>query len=132
MDQQALFHESINDALKAAVAAMGGTKAVGAKMRPEMSPDHAGRWLADCLNGDRREHLSPERVVWLLREARVAGVHDAMTYLAGECGYAVQPVEPEDERAKLQRDYIEAARSMAKMAARIERMSEGTIVRQVA
>jgi hypothetical protein len=132
MDQQALFHESINEALKAAVAAMGGTKSVGAKMRPEMSPDHAGRWLADCLNGDRREHLSPERVVWLLREARVAGVHDAMTYLAGECGYAAQPVEPEDERAKLQRDYIEAARAMAKMAARIERMAEGAIVRQVA
>lgn len=131
MDQQALFHESINDALKAAIAAMGGTKTVGARMRPEMSPDHAGRWLADCLNGDRREHISPERLVWLLREARSHGVHVAMSWLAGECGYAATPVEPEDERQQLQREYIEAARSMAKIADRIERIS-GSQIKAVA
>jgi hypothetical protein len=123
MDQQPLFLESINDALKAAVAGMGGTKVVGARMRPEMSPDHAGRWLADCLNGDRREHLSPERVVWLLREARAVGVHHAMGYIAQECGYNYIPVEPADERAELQRQYIEAAKAMARMAERIERVS---------
>ena len=121
-NQPALFHESINDALRELVAALGGTKAVGARMRPELSADHAGRWLADCLNGDRREHLTPERVVWLLIEGRKAGVHGAMAWLAGECGYsAPAPVDPEDERAKLQREYIEAARAMQHLAAQIER-----------
>jgi hypothetical protein len=122
MNQPALFHESINDALRELVAALGGTKQVGARMRPELSADHAGRWLSDCMNADRREHLTPERVMWLLVEGRKAGIHAAMTYIATDCGYsAPQPVEPEDERAKLQRDYIEAARAMAHLAERIER-----------
>lgn len=132
MEQPALFHESLNDAMRAAVAAMGGVKSVGARMRPEMAPDHAGRWLADCLNGDRREHLSPERLLWLLREARACGIHGAMEYLAGECGYAARPVEPEDERSRLQREYVEAAKAMAKVAERIERLAGATTMRAVA
>lgn len=57
MSQPALFHESIIDALRELVQGLGGTKAVGARMRPEMPVDHAGRWLSDCLNDARREHL---------------------------------------------------------------------------
>lgn len=121
MDQPALFHESINEALRELIAALGGVKVVGVRMRPEMPADHAGRWLADCLNSDRREHLSPDRVIWLLIEGRKAGVHCTMAWIAGECGYSAQPVEPEDERAKLQREYIEATKAMARMAERIER-----------
>lgn len=123
MDQPALFHESINDALRELVAALGGTKPVGARMRPELSADHAGRWLADCLNNDRREHLTPERMLWLLAEGRKVGIHAAMEYLAHECGYAATAVEPEDERAALQREYIEAARAMARLSDRIERVN---------
>lgn len=121
--QPALFHESINDALHDLVAALGGSKAVGARMRPELSPDNAGRWLADSLNHDRREHLTPEQMLWLLSEGRKAGIHAAMEYLAHECGYAASAIEPEDERAELQREYIEAARAMARMAERIERVN---------
>lgn len=122
MNQPALFHESFNDALRELVAALGGTKLVGSKMRPELPPDHAGRWLNDCMNETRREHLAPEQVLWLLREGRAAGFHGAMGYVNSGCGYSVpQPVDPEDERAKLQREYIEAAKAMAKLADRIER-----------
>ena len=103
--------------------ALGGTKAVGSRMRPELSPDHAGRWLSDCLNADRREKLDPDQVMWLLKEARQVGSHGLMTYMTREAGYtAPQPVDPLDEVAELQRQYIEAARAMAKMAERIERV----------
>lgn len=130
MSQPALFHESINDALRDLVAALGGAKAVGARMRPELPADHAGRWLADCLNDGRREHLSPAQVVWLLREGRAAGHHHAMHWLAGEVGYAAPPpVEPEDERIRLQREYVAAARDMARMAERIERLAAPTLAR---
>lgn len=123
-NQPALFHESINDCLRELVAALGGTKAVGARMRPEMSADHAGRWLADCLNGDRREHLSPERVLWLLIEGRKAGVHSAMAWVACECGYdAPEPVEPLDERAALQREFVDATRRQEQLIARMERLA---------
>ena len=122
--QPALFHESISDALRELVAALGGTKAVGARMRPELPADHAGRWLNDCLNESRREHLTPEQVIFLLSEGRKAGIHGAIGWLAVECGYSAPlPVEPEDERARMQREYIEAARSMQRLAERIERTS---------
>lgn len=122
MSQSALFHETINDALRELVASMGGTKAVGARMRPELPADHAGRWLNDCLNEARREHLTPEQLLWLLAEGRKSGSHAAITWIAGECGYSTpQPVEPDDERARLQREYIEAAKVMARLADKIER-----------
>ncbi len=128
--QPALFHESISDALRELVGALGGPKAVGARMRPEMPPDHAGRWLADCLNDGRREHLSPAQVMWLLREGRSVGHHHAMRWLAGEVGYSdPQPIEADDERTRLQREYVEAARSMQRMAERIERLSQPAVAR---
>lgn len=128
MMQSALFHESITDALREVVQALGGAKKVGAAMRPEKTVDEAARWLADCLNSDRREKFCPEQVLWLLREGRKAGCHAAMNFLAMDSGYAAPtPVEPEDEMAKLQRQFIESTRSMAQMMARIERLSGGGV-----
>ena len=120
--QNALFHESIADALREVVQALGGTKATGARMRPEMPADQAGRWLNDCLNADRREHLTPEQVLWLMREGRAIGAHAILAYLCAEAQYAAPvPVDPEDERAALQRQFIEASKMMTKLAERIER-----------
>lgn len=34
-----------------------------------------------------------------------------------------QPIEPEDERAKLHREFIEASKQMARLAERIERIA---------
>jgi hypothetical protein len=117
----ALFHESLADALRECIAVCGGTKVVGAKLWPEKDPDQAGRHLADCLNDAKRERLSPEQVLLVLRLARAKGCHAGMLYLSRELGYSdPQPVEPEDEKAQLQREYIEAARTMAKLSARIE------------
>jgi hypothetical protein len=127
MTQPALFHESINDALRELVTALGGMKKVAARMRPELAPDHAARWLADCLNADRREHLTPEQMVFLLREGRAAGYYNTMTWLAIECGYsAPQPVDPLDERALLQREFIDATHRQAQLLSRLERLNAST------
>lgn len=130
---QPLFYESLADALRECIAVCGGTKAVGAKLWPEKEPDAAGRQLADCLNDAKREKLSPEQVVLILRLARERNCHAGMVYLARELGYAdPQAIEPEDEKAKLQREYIEAARAIAKMAARIEQLAHPSVVRSAA
>jgi hypothetical protein len=120
--QLALMHESLTDALRECVSALGGPKKVGAAMRPELSVDQAGVWVRDRLNPDRRELFAPEQLVWLLREARSVGCHAAMTYFARECGYADPvPLEPQDERAKVMREFVEAQRQMQVLAARMER-----------
>lgn len=119
-----LFHESLADALRECIAICGGLKTVGKLLWPEKDVDIAGRLLADCLNEAKREKLSPEQVLLVLRLAREKGCHAGMTFIARDLGYAdPMPIEPEDERAKLQRQFIEASKHMARLAERIERMS---------
>lgn len=129
--QYELIHESINDALREVVQALGGTKKVGATLRPDRPVDEAARWVSDCLNSERREKFDPEQVLWLLREGRKIGCHGAMYFIARESGYSAIPIEPQDELAELQRNFIEASKSMARMASRIEKLS-GPNLREVA
>ena len=121
MTQMPLIAEDIWQALTDCVRAMGGAKSVGHRMRPEKDPVDAGRWLLDCLNADRNEKLSLEQVLWLLVEARKVGCHTGASYLMRTAGYAEPtPVEPESERAALQRSFIESVRLQQQM---LERMA---------
>lgn len=123
MSQNTLFSEDINDALRDVVRALGGTKEVGHRLRPELAPPEAGSWLKDCLNPSRRERLNPEQVMWLLREARKVGCHTAMHFVCDEAGYArAAALEPQDEATKLQRDFIDAVAMLKKITDRGERL----------
>lgn len=134
MNQEPLFFEDWREAMRHVVAVLGGPKPVGSRMRPDMKPDHAARWLNDCLNADRREHFSPDQLMLLLRLAREAGIHTGMAFIAEDCGYrAPQPVEPADAADELRRRYIESARAMADMVKRIELLeTRGSTLRPVA
>lgn len=116
--------ESFNEALVECVKAVGGSKVVGPKLWPEKPIDAAQRLLLDCLNPDRPAHLTPEQAQYVLRLARDIGYHAGAAYLMGSLSYAPpQPIDPPDERAELQRQYVEAARRMARMAERIEKLA---------
>jgi hypothetical protein len=117
VEQQALFHEDINDALRAAVKACGGTKAVASTLWPEKTINDAQSYLNDCLNSK----LSPEHVLLLLKWAREKGFHGAIGYLCTEAGYTPPlPVEPEDELARLEREYINAVKVLQSITPKIE------------
>lgn len=118
--QPSLFHESINDALREVVLSLGGTKKVGALMRPQKMIDEAGRWVSDCLNPDRREKFDPEEIMFLLREARKIGCHTAVNHICNDAGYSnPMPVEPEDEKARLMREFIEATKQQTRNVDRL-------------
>lgn len=127
MMQDALFHETVADALRAIVERAGGAKAIGCRLRPSKAPDEAGRWVLDCLNANRAERFGPDDVVHLLRIGHEIGFHGAMAYIAQECGYRAEPVEPQDEQAKLQREFIESVKAQAKILARMERLSPSAV-----
>ena len=115
------MNDSINDALIECVKAAGGSHIVGHKIWPEAGQQQAQRKLLDCLNPDRPQHLTPEQMLLILRLARERGCHVGMAYIAQSLGYTEpSPITPKDEADELQRQYIEAARSMAKIAERIE------------
>lgn len=117
--------ETWNDALIECVKAAGGSAIVGRKVFPEKSPEAAQRALLDCLNEDRPAKLSPDQVKLILRLARDKGFHGGIGFLLADLGYApTTPIEPKDEIAELQRQYIETAGHMTDLAARMEQMAQ--------
>ena len=113
--------ESLDDALVECVKAAGGSKVVGARLWPAKMVDAAQRHLLNCLKEGRAEHLKPEEVLLILRLAREAGCHTGMVFLAHSLGYSVPtPVDPRDEVAQLQREFIAANAEMRARAERLE------------
>jgi len=120
MNQKPLFISDIYDALSDVVRALGGPKAVGALMRPELPADQAGRWVSDCLNREHRTRFDPEHVLWLLKQARAAESHAAMAWIEETCGYAPPvPVNPEDEAVRLQREMVGLMARMETLASQL-------------
>lgn len=110
------------EALTAAVQHCGGYKAIGVKLWGDLSPDAAGRKLADALNANRSERLKPSQVGLILREARERGYHAAAQWIMGEAGYAVTVIDPvaQTDRAI---DAVKAATDvLAKSLAMLERV----------
>jgi hypothetical protein len=120
MEQLNLIHESVNDALRSAIAALGGVKRVASNLRPAWEPDRAQKWLSNALDETRPEKLEIHDYIWIFREAKRIGYHAAMSYFARECEYDAAPVEPETELARLQRDYINAVRALSMLTPKIE------------
>lgn len=125
MDSQqiALFHEDIYSALATDVAASGGPKKIGAMLWPELSPDKAGERLNACLNRDRREVLNPEQVQLIKRVAKEHGSYAAVFQESDATGFSrPTPIEPEDEKAMLQRQFIESQKLMSALLVRMEQI----------
>lgn len=117
--------EDINDALRDVVRAMGGNKRVGADMRPELSADAAGKWLANCLDLTRPEKLDANQIIYILKRGCMAGEHAAMHYIAAAAGYEPsKPVIPEDEVFLLQKEIQIASAGMADLMSRFERAAD--------
>jgi hypothetical protein len=114
--------ESVNDALHAAVNALGGYKKVGPALRPELPIDQAAGWLRDCLNPSRREKLAPEQVMLVLRKAREAGYHAAMHFVAFDTGYKATPVDPQTQESELQERFIAAVEHLQGIQAQMQRV----------
>lgn len=124
MNQPSLFHEDIWQALTDCVRALGGAKVVGSRMRPEMSPPDAGRWLLDCLNPARKDKLCIEQMMLILRDSRAIGCHAGIAFIAKDAGYAEPtPLEPEDEYAQLQRVFSESVKAQSGLVARMETLA---------
>lgn len=122
--QNALWHDTPEDALRSAVDALGGFKRIGSELWPALPVTDAGKKLANCLDNDRPEKLSLSELCMVLRMARAADVHVAAAFFMADAGYA-QPVaiDPETEKERLQRQFIAASQQMAAMAARIQTLA---------
>lgn len=123
MDQQDLWVDSFEEALKAAIVAAGGPKKVASALWPAKSITDAARLLNHCLDPERNEKLALGEIELITELGVKAGCHTVMHYLSSRLLYAPpQPIKPEDEQAKLQREYIEMVKAQQVLAKRMEQM----------
>lgn len=121
MEQAALFHETIYDALGTLVSALGGPKKVGSMLWPEKTIDAAAQLVRDCLNPARKERFDPEQTLFLLAKGREVGCHDAMHFACERAGYErPRPTDPEDELSKMLREYLDIEKRRSVLQPKIE------------
>ena len=131
--QLSLHHESISDALREVIQAIGGPKTVGERMFPDMPVDHAASRIRDCLNADRRDRFTPDQVSMSLRLGRPGGWQARTGFSARERRDPDPgPGRPEDEVARLQSDFIEASKALVTMAGKIDQMQARVSLKSVA
>jgi len=129
MNQHALFHDTIFDALGADIAAAGGFKAVAGKLWPAENPTTAATKLRNAINPDQAQKLCPEEVMQIKRLAQLAGSTATIQYEAQQLGYAVTWIEPEDELERIERENNELLKALTKRMERAEQLRSQTKLR---
>lgn len=114
--------DDLNEALKSAIKAVGGFKEVGKALWPELLIDTAAQRLRDSVNPDRRDKLSPEQFIFVLRLAREKGFHAAMDFVAFDLGYKATPVDPVTQEAELQERFIHAVDGLSAIQTQLQRI----------
>lgn len=119
-----LFCESIEEAIDEVVKACGGRKAFACEMWPSLPVREAHNRLDACLNPERREKFSPHDLMYVLKRGRAAGCHSLMRYMAGDCAYSVEVIEPEDEATRLQREFLAGVEQFKVLGSRLDRIAD--------
>jgi hypothetical protein len=123
VEQEKLWHESFEDALRSCVDASGGFKRVGAQLWPSLPVDQAGRRLAQSLDLDRPEKLSLSELLLVIKLGRDAGCHVAMSFITQATGYETPaPTDPQNEKEKLQREFVRSVALVSQLAKRLEKL----------
>lgn len=121
--QQELWHDTLEDAIRSAVDVIGGPKRVGSTLWPTKRIADAARLLSHCLELERPEKLSMGEIELIGRLAHDAGCHTVATYLMRAWGYQdPQPIEPRDEMAELQRQFVRSVEDQKAILKQLERM----------
>lgn len=120
MTQQPLFCEDIYEALRTIGQAYGGAKKIGALLWPDKPVDKAAELWNNCCNRTRPEKPDPEQIVFVLKLGREIGCHVGIDYISKECNYKWETIEPDDEKARLMREYIDSVKKQENLVKRLE------------
>lgn len=124
VEQPPLIVESLNEAVKFSARAIGFEK-VANELWPAKGAKEAARYLNDCLNPERPHKLSGEEILHIARRGREIGCYLITSFINMDTGFGPPtPVDPDDEKAELQRQFIETGKRMEALLARISRSTE--------
>ena len=126
------FYEGPEDALRAAIQALGGAKTVGPMVWPDKTPDSAARQLLDCTNAGRNEKLEISQIMLILRKARDVGFHAPMFWFGDQLGYDVKPITKAEESDRLTNVVEQASKTLSAAVAALERIQRSSSFKAVA
>lgn len=112
-----------HEALRILIMRLGGVKRVAHRLWPDKPMEQAAILLNNCLNHDRPEKLDLNQIDWLIGEGRKAGCHIVMQCFGLRHAYHIDPIEPEEQRQRLQIEFIAATRHLEKMLIEFERLN---------
>lgn len=120
--QQRLFYDDWQQAVTDTIANSGkSVKEVASALWPDMKMDSAYARFKNALRDDKAEKLTFAEVIYI---CRFCGSSDALYYMAQELDHAKpEPIVPQDEQARLLREFNASADALKKLADRIERFS---------
>lgn len=123
------FYESPEDALRAAVQYLGGTKKVGVMLWPDKGVDASSRYLLDCLNASRSEKLEITQIMRLFTLAKETGHHGPFTWFSEQIGYDARPITKAEEVDRLTTVIEQSTKTLAAAMEAMERLKRsGNVV----
>lgn len=131
MQTEMPFYECPEDALKAAVQALGGAKAVGVMLWPDATPDVASRKLHDALNPSRPEKLEISQIMLVLARAKEAGCHSPFQWLAAQVGYEARAITRAEEVDRVTEVVEQSSKTLAAALATLERLQRTSSIKVV-
>lgn len=123
------FYESPEDALRAAIQALGGSKVVGPMLWPDKGVDNASRQLLDCVNTNRHEKLEVTQIMRIFVLAKDAGYHAPFEWFAGQVGYDARPVTKAEEVDRLTAVVEQSSKTLSAAVAALERIQRSSAMR---
>jgi hypothetical protein len=132
MQTELPFYEGPEDALRAAIQALGGAKKVGPMMWPDKGVDASSRLLLDCINPSRAEKLDMSQLMRVFALAKEAGCHGPFAWFAGEIGYDTKPITKAEEVDRLTTVIEQSAKTLAAAMSAMERIQNTANIRRAA
>jgi len=123
MEQPPLIVESLNEAIAFTARAVGFEK-LASELWPAKGAKEAARYLNDCLNPERPHKLSGEEILHIARRGREIGCYLITSFINMDTGFAPPiPVDAENQKAELQRAFIEQGKRLEAIYQRIGRLA---------
>lgn len=123
--QQLRMNDNEFDAIGDDIKALGGPKVAAGIFFPEKTPDQGAATLRAWAIEGRPERPNPAQVFLLIERARqVAGYSELARYMEQRLNCRIEFMSPDDERARLQREYVAAVQALQSLTRRME-VNEG-------
>lgn len=115
------MNETIEDAIKDDVKVLGGPKEAAKHFFPDKTPDQGAATLRAWSLATRDERPEPSQLFLLMELSKArAGYSECARFMEHRLNCRIEWLHPEDEKARLQRQFVSAVENLALIQQRLD------------